>query len=57
MWRSDGIPASHPTFSIVLYNHKVNSSLQNQGQYVVNIANVHPSVAVNNIKNDKNDDE
>ena len=31
MWRSDGIPASHPTFSIVLYNHKVKSSLQKQG--------------------------
>ena len=57
MWRSDGIPASHPTFSIVLYNHEVKSSLQKQGQYAVNIANVDPSVTVNDIKNGKSDDE
>ena len=23
MWRSDGVPASHPLFSLVLYNHKI----------------------------------
>ena len=56
MWRSDGIPASHLTFSIVLYNHKIKSSLQKQGQYVVNIANADPSVTVKDIKNTKGDD-
>ena len=56
MWRSDGVPASHPTFSIVLYNHKIKSSLQKQGQYVINIANADPSVTVKDIKNAKGDD-
>ena len=56
MWRSDGIPASHPTFSIVLYNHKIKSSLQKQGQYVVNISSVDPSVTVNDIKQAKDSD-
>lgn len=27
IWCSDGIPASYPTFSIILYNHKIRSSL------------------------------
>ena len=57
MWRSDGVPASHLTFSIVLYNHKTKSSLQKQGQNVINIANANPSVTVKDIKNAKGDDE
>ena len=27
MWRSDGLPTSHPTFPLVLYNHKVRNQL------------------------------
>ena len=23
MWRSDGLPTNHPTFALVLYNHKI----------------------------------
>jgi hypothetical protein len=36
VWRSDGKPASHPTFALVLNNHKMKSQLQRQGQYVAN---------------------
>jgi hypothetical protein len=31
MWRSDGRPAAHPTFDLILYNHNIKNQLQQQG--------------------------
>ena len=36
MWRSDGLPTSHPTFPLVLYNHKVRNQLQKLGSICLN---------------------
>ena len=46
MWRSDGITASHPTFSLVIYNHKIKTSLQGQGQFVINTSEMDPSTTI-----------
>lgn len=57
MWRSDGVPASHPTFSLVLYNHKVKCQVQQQGRYVVNTSQMDPTTTVSEIRNAATDDE
>jgi hypothetical protein len=51
MCRSDGIPAEHPTFSLVLYNHKLKNSLQKQGHFVLNISNMDPNTTLETIQN------
>ena len=44
MFQSDGVPASHPTFSLVALNHKMKSQLQTQGHYVLNTSNMDPNI-------------
>lgn len=44
MFRSDGIPASHPTFSLVTHNHKMKKQLQGQGRHVLNTSNMDPNL-------------
>ena len=36
MWRSDNIHSSHPTFALVLYNHKVHNQLHKLGSACLN---------------------
>ena len=56
MWRSDGIPASHPTFSLVLYNHKLKNSLQSQARFVINSSEFDPTTTVQQIREAQDDD-
>ncbi|KAL7537702.1 hypothetical protein ACHAXR_008006, partial [Thalassiosira sp. AJA248-18] len=51
MWRSDGVPASHPTFALVLYNHKLKNSLQGQGRFVVQNSGVDMTTTCEDIRN------
>ncbi len=51
MWRSDGIPSSHPTFSLVLYNHKMRNSLQSQGRFTINTSDIDPTITLDTIRN------
>jgi hypothetical protein len=55
MWRSDGRPAAHPTFSLVLYNYKVKNYLQRQGQFLINISDFDPGTTVEDIRAANND--
>ena len=57
IWRSDGVPAAHPTFALVLHNHKIKNTLQKQGQYVVNTSDIDPNILIQDIKNAKQDSE
>ena len=43
MWRSDGIPSSHPTFALVLYNHKVRNQLHKLGNVCLNTEDIDPN--------------
>ena len=47
MWRSDGIPSSHPTFSLTLYNQKNCNSLQKQGRFVLNGSGIGINTTIN----------
>jgi PIF1 helicase. len=49
MWRYDGIPASHPTFSLALFNYKCQQSLQRQGQFVVNTSDIDPDSTIKEV--------
>ena len=51
MWRSDGIPASHPIFSLVLYNHKIRDSLHKQGRFVLNSSDIDLNTTLDEIRN------
>ena len=50
MWRSDGLPTSHPTFALVLYNHKVRNQLQKLGSVCLNTENINPYITVPDLK-------
>lgn len=56
MWRSDGRPVSHPTFALVLGNHKMKSQLQQQGRYVINTSDFDPTTTLDTIRNAPNED-
>ena len=40
MWREDGVLAKHLIFCLVLYNHKIQCQLQDQGRVVLNTSNL-----------------
>ena len=44
MYRSDGVPAAHPSFAIVAMNHKMKNQLQGQGQYALNTSGMDPNL-------------
>jgi len=56
MWRSDGRPAAHPTFGLILYNHKVKNYLQRQGQYLINTSDFDPTTTIEEIKQATDED-
>ena len=56
MWRSDGIPASHPTYSLVTYNHKLKNSLQSQARFVINTSDFDPTTTIEQIREARDDD-
>ena len=56
MWRSDGQPAGHPTFSLVLFNHKTCDALQKQGRFVLNSSDINLNTALNEICNALDED-
>ena len=51
MWRSDGVPASHPIFSLVLYNHKIRDALHKQGRFVLNSSDIDLNTTLDEIRN------
>ena len=44
MFRSDGAPASHPTFALVAMNHKMKQQLQGQGQFALHTSDMNPNM-------------
>ena len=46
MWRSDGLLTSHPTFALVLYNHKVCNQWHKLGSVCLNTENINPYIIV-----------
>ena len=46
MWRSDGIPSSHPTFALVLYNQKVRNQLHKLGNMCLNTKYIDPNADI-----------
>ena len=40
MWRSNGLPTSHQTFVLVLYNHKVRNQLHKLGSICLNTEDI-----------------
>jgi hypothetical protein len=56
MWRYDGVPAAHPTFSLALYNYKCQQSLQRQGQFVVNTSDIDPDTTIKDVFQDTDDE-
>jgi len=57
MWRHDGVPASHPTFSLALFNYKSMQSLQRQGQFVINTSDIDPNATIDDIFNSEDNDD
>lgn len=59
MWRSDGRPAKHPTFALVLHNHMTRTALQGQGRFSLNTSDMDPNTTIKElreaIKNGKGD--
>ena len=56
MWRSDGQPAAHPTFSLVLFNHKTRDALQKQGRFVLKSSDIGLNITLNEIRNSTDND-
>ena len=56
MLRSDGQPAAHPTFSLVLFNHKTRDALQKQGRFVLKSSDIDLNITLNEIRNSTDDD-
>ena len=50
IWRSDGLPAKHPTWSIFMLNHRMKTALQKQGSYVISTDDLDPLVTINEIQ-------
>ena len=50
LWRSDGFPAKHPTWSICMLNHKMKNALQKQGTYAISTNQLDPSVTIRKIQ-------
>ena len=57
MWGSDGRPASHPVFPLVLYNHKVRDSLHSQGRFVLTSCDIDVNLTLQEIKDAQNGEE
>ena len=58
MWRSDGIPSSHPTFALVLYNYKVRNQLHELWSVYFNTEDIDPNSNIQELQNLwKNDDD
>ncbi len=56
MWHSDGQPAAHPMFALVLYNHNIKNQLQPQIHYLLNTSVIDPNLAILEICTAQNDD-
>ena len=56
-WRSDGRPASHPTFKLAVHNHRVKKFAQGQGRQAIRTAGVDPNTLVSDIQNAANDSD
>ena len=46
IWGSDGLPNSHPTFILVLYNHNVRNQLHKLGSVSLNIEDINTYTTV-----------
>ena len=58
MWRLYCLPTNHPTFTLVLYNHKIRNQLQKLGNVCLNTEDINPCNTVDDLqKLWDNDDE
>ena len=58
MWRSDGIPSSHPTFTLVLYNRKDRNKLHKLGSVCLITNDIDSNADIQELRNLwKNDDD
>ena len=57
MWRSDGAPAAHPTFSLVVMNHKMKSQLMKSGNFVLNTDGIDVEQTCEDLRNAEPGDE
>mmetsp|Transcript_3966 Transcript_3966/g.8936 ORF Transcript_3966/g.8936 Transcript_3966/m.8936 type:complete len:729 (+) Transcript_3966:1736-3922(+) len=53
VWGDDGKFASHPTISLVAYNHKIRTQVNGQGRYVLNTSGIDPSITMDQLQNDE----
>ena len=51
-----GRAATHPTFAIVLYNHKLKCQTQRQGMYVLNTSDIDPNITMEELRTAGDDD-
>ena len=57
-WRSDGLPISHPTFELVLYNHNIRNQLQKFGSVCHNTEGIHSYTTIDDLQKLRaNDDD
>ena len=57
MWRSDRMPSCHPTFALVLYNHKVRNQLHKLGSVCLNTEDMDPNADIQELQNLWNNDD
>ena len=50
IWRSDGLPINHPTFKLVVDNHKVRNQLHILGSVCLNTEKINPYTTVHYLK-------
>ena len=50
MWRSDGLPTSHPIFVLVFYNHRVRNQLHKLGSVCINTEGINPYITLPDLK-------
>jgi hypothetical protein len=57
MWRHDGAPAKHATFSLALFNYKTSIALQQVGRHVINTSSIDPTITMAELREaDANND-
>jgi hypothetical protein len=55
MWRHDGAPAKHATFSLALFNYKTSIALQQVGRHVINTSSVDPTITMSELRESNGD--
>ena len=57
MWRNDGAPARHTTFSLVAFNHKLRTLLSKQASFVYSTGDIDPNTTMEEIQQAMEDND